>query len=61
MRNEGEARQGGNIRVELRQVPWLQTRTSSVLGEQSAEATKYFGALPLFEKPQIEASQPQLQ
>ena len=39
------------------EVPWVQRSTSSVLGNQLTDSTKYFGAPPLFQSPRIEPSQ----
>ena len=41
-------------RVDVVGAPWLVTSTSSSLGWQPAHATRYFGALPLFERPRIQ-------
>ena len=41
-------------RVSVGGSPWLVTSTSSSLGWQPAHATRYFGALLLFETPRIQ-------
>lgn len=43
--------------VYFEEAPWIQISTSSGLGSQSADSTKYFGAPPLFQSPRIEPSQ----
>ena len=49
---------GEYVRIELTKVPWVQLLTNSTVGEHSANATQYFGAPPLFAKPQIQSSSP---
>lgn len=46
-----------NTSVYFQEAPWVQRSTSSALGSQSADSTKYFGAPPLFQSPRIEPSQ----
>lgn len=50
--------QAFEIRVDFHESPWLQIVTSSVLGNQIADSTKYIGAIPLFESPRIQVSEP---
>lgn len=45
------------IRIDFHESPWLQISTSSVLGEQITDSTKYIGAVPLFESPRIQVGE----
>ena len=54
LRRECLRSQLATSRVDLVGAPWLVTSTSSSLGWQPAHATRYFGALPLFERPRIQ-------
>lgn len=47
----------GTTRIDFREAPWVQTATSSVLGLQPSDSTKYFGSLPIFEKPRFQSSE----
>lgn len=56
MRSENQAAQGANTRVTYGGASWVQTLTSTSLGVQPAEATKYFISPPLFETPRIQVA-----
>jgi hypothetical protein len=47
-----------NTSIYFHAAPWVQVSTSSVLGSQPTDSTKYFGVRPLFQSPQIQLSQP---
>lgn len=42
--------------IYLHEAPWLQISTSSTLGTQLVDSTKYFSVPPLFQSPQIQPS-----
>lgn len=46
-----------NSLIYLHEAPWVQKSTSSTLGQQPPNFTKYFGAPPLFQSPRIQPSQ----
>lgn len=46
-----------DIRIDFQESPWLQLSTSSVLGTQITDSTKYIGGIPLFESPRIQVSE----
>jgi len=46
-----------NTSIHVYEAPWVQISTSSTLGSQPANFTKYFGVPPLFQSPRIQLGQ----
>ena len=53
---ETETARGEDTRIQLEISPWVNEPSSTSLGEQPLDPTKYFGAAPLLEKPRIQVS-----